>query len=213
MDETRQVTRTASPGRGMDGRDSTSHTTGGGVESKAAFLAAGLPPGGPASQEWPADGANTPLAQALQQRFKAAAGSSGVNASATGDGSGAASGADAAGDADNTAAADGATGAARANPSANGETAGSDDARRELLVTLEFLGAVESPAADKARRMDLQVTRLSRRLSGNANTSPREELLALLQRWVELGPLPKSDAAEWQGRFARAVDAVLAQVH
>lgn len=145
-----------------------------------------------ASQDWPAgDGANTPLTQALQRRFQSAAGD-GTGASPAGDGSGAG----------NASAAD-----------AAGPAAAGDDARRELLVTLEFLGAVESPAADKARRMDLQVTRLSRRLSGSAHTSPREELLVLLQRWVELGPLPPSGAAEWQDRFARAVDAVLAQVH
>lgn len=158
-----------------------------------------------ASQDWPAgDGMNTALTRALQRRFEIAAGGGGVADGGTG----------ATVEAGNTGTADGEADAAQADPSPTGEAAGgSEDARRELLVTLEFLGAVESPAADKARRMDLQVSRLSRRMSGNANTSPRDELLALLQRWVELGPLPKSEAAEWQGRFARAVDAVLVQVH
>lgn len=86
-----------------------------------------------------------------------------------------------------------------------------DSARRELLVTLEFLGLIDTPEADKARRMDLQVSRLSRRMSGGEQRGVRDELLALLQQWIALGPLPRSEAAQWQQRFARAFEAALAQ--
>lgn len=88
---------------------------------------------------------------------------------------------------------------------------GDDSARRELLVTLEFLGAIETPETDKARRMDLQVSRLSRRMSGGEQRSVRDELLALLQQWIALGPLPRADAANWQQRFGRAFEAALTQ--
>lgn len=87
-----------------------------------------------------------------------------------------------------------------------------DTARRELLVALEFLAAVETPAEDKARRMDLQVARLSQRMSGGQRRSAREELTALLQQWIALGPLPAATAASWQVRFRRAFDAALAQL-
>ncbi len=93
---------------------------------------------------------------------------------------------------------------------ANG--ADDDEARRDLLVALEFLGAIDTPAEDKSRRMDLQITRLSQHMSGGTRRGAREELLALLQRWVELGALPAADAAVLQPRFRRAVDAALTQL-
>lgn len=92
-------------------------------------------------------------------------------------------------------------------------TSGSNDdesARRDLLVTLEFLGAIETPAEDKARRMDLQVARLSQRMSGSDRRELRAELLELLHRWVALGRAG-SDAAGLQQRFDRAFDAALQQ--
>lgn len=95
--------------------------------------------------------------------------------------------------------------AAAANPD-------DDEARRDLLVALEFLGAIDTPAEDKSRRMDLQITRLSQHMSGGARRGAREELFALLQRWVELGALPAADAAVLQPRFRRAVDAALTQL-
>ncbi len=95
--------------------------------------------------------------------------------------------------------------AAAANPD-------DDEARRDLLVALEFLGAIDTPAEDKSRRMDLQISRLSQHMSGGTRRAAREELLALLQRWVELGALPAADAAVLQPRFRRAVDAALTQL-
>ncbi|HSX63036.1 MAG TPA: DUF349 domain-containing protein [Tahibacter sp.] len=86
------------------------------------------------------------------------------------------------------------------------------DARRDLLVALEFLGTVETPAEDKARRMDLQIARLSQHMSGGGARSARDEFTALLARWIAFGPLPAADSAIWQGRFRRAAEAVLAQL-
>ncbi|MBL8298205.1 MAG: DUF349 domain-containing protein [Rhodanobacteraceae bacterium] len=90
---------------------------------------------------------------------------------------------------------------------------GSNEARREVLVTLEFLGSIETPAEDKAYRMDLQVVRLSQRMSGSgAAASMRDEFSALLQRWITLGALPGAAATALQTRFRRACEAVLAQL-
>jgi len=99
-----------------------------------------------------------------------------------------------------------------ASPAAARSDDDADSARRELLVTLEFLATIETPAEDKARRMDLQVARLSQRMSGGQRRSAREELTALLQQWIALGPLPAATAAAWQARFRRAFDAALAQL-
>lgn len=100
---------------------------------------------------------------------------------------------------------------AAANPTA-AATPDDDEARRDLLVALEFLGAIDTPAEDKPRRMDLQITRLSQHMSGSTRRGAREELLTLLQRWVELGALPATGAAVLQSRFRRAVDAALTQL-
>lgn len=83
---------------------------------------------------------------------------------------------------------------------------GDDEAARDLLVELEFVGAIETPEHDRKRRMDLQVARLSRRMSGGAaQVSPRDELVALLARWVEAGAAP----VEMRERFARGFAAAL----
>lgn len=86
-----------------------------------------------------------------------------------------------------------------------------ETARRELLVGLECLGLVETPAEDKARRMDLQIARLSQHMSGHQRSGVRDELLALLQNWIELGPLPAATAERWRQRFLYAFEAALQQ--
>lgn len=81
------------------------------------------------------------------------------------------------------------------------------DAARDLLVRLEFLGGVASPADDSARRMNYQVSRLSSRLRGNSAQSPAQELTGLMAEWFALpGRLPD----ELNERFDRAARAVLA---
>ena len=89
------------------------------------------------------------------------------------------------------------------------QTLADEEAAREILVTVEFLAAIETPEADRKRRMDLQVARLSKRMSGGSATlAPREELLALLKRWVELGAAP----ADLRERFGRVYQAALNQL-
>lgn len=83
---------------------------------------------------------------------------------------------------------------------------GGDDDARGLLVELEFFGAIETPEIDRKRRMDLQIARLSQHMSGGgAPSAPREELTALIARWVELGAAP----GDMRDRFARGFAAAL----
>ncbi|MEO8670524.1 MAG: DUF349 domain-containing protein [Tahibacter sp.] len=79
----------------------------------------------------------------------------------------------------------------------------------DLLVHLEFLAAVATPEIDRQRRMDLQVQRLSQRMTGGRATDLREELLGLLHEWVALGALPTVEAAELQARFELAFSTAL----
>lgn len=77
-------------------------------------------------------------------------------------------------------------------------------AARDILVQLEFHGGSETPAEDKQRRMDWQVSRLSQRMGRGAAPSPREELLDLLVQWVSLGGLTGGSADELRTRFDAA---------
>ena len=81
-----------------------------------------------------------------------------------------------------------------------------DDAQREVLVELELLAGIESPADDRERRRTVQIGRLSARMGGGSATSPAEELAALLQRWCELG-VPVD--AGFDGRIERALVAAM----
>jgi DNA repair protein SbcC/Rad50 len=89
------------------------------------------------------------------------------------------------------------------------EAAGAEtlDAARDVLIRLEFLGGVPTPAEDSARRMNYQVSRLSARMRGGSAASPDRELAALLADWFALpGSVP--DALD--ERFERAARAALA---
>lgn len=77
-------------------------------------------------------------------------------------------------------------------------------AARDILVQLEFHGGSETPAEDRQRRMDWQVSRLSQRMGRGATPSPREELLDLLVQWVSLGGLTGDGAEALRKRFDAA---------
>ncbi len=95
---------------------------------------------------------------------------------------------------------------ARLRDGAARSPADTHDEALDILVRLEFLGGVESPPADRQRRMDIQVQRLSSRLRGGAADDPAAELAALLTRWFAL---PAAPAAELERRFARAAQAAI----
>jgi hypothetical protein len=74
-----------------------------------------------------------------------------------------------------------------------------------VLVELEMLAGVESPAADIDLRRSLQIERLSTRMRGAQSASVTEQLDALLARWSELG----ATAAETDARFEHALLAAI----
>jgi hypothetical protein len=80
------------------------------------------------------------------------------------------------------------------------------DAATDVLIRFEMLAGLESPAADRQRRMDLQVRRLSSRMRGGANQDAEGELSSLMAEWFALGSL---DDASLDERFERAAQATI----
>lgn len=80
---------------------------------------------------------------------------------------------------------------------------------RQIVVEMEFLSGLDSPAADQALRMDYQVQRLARRMSERERQPElASELDTLRRRWLESLPQPPSEHAELKRRFERARDII-----
>ncbi|HNR92066.1 MAG TPA: DUF349 domain-containing protein [Dokdonella sp.] len=75
---------------------------------------------------------------------------------------------------------------------------------RDALIELERFAGVDSPAEDRQRRMDLQVSQLSARLRGERAQAPAQQLEALLMRWTETGAFP-AQHADFDTRLVRAL--------
>jgi hypothetical protein len=87
----------------------------------------------------------------------------------------------------------------------------SDEASAEanaVLVELEMLAGIESPAADSDLRRSLQVERLSSRMRGTQSTGVSEQLDALLVRWNELGAMPKGTDARFEAALLAAIESL-----
>jgi hypothetical protein len=79
------------------------------------------------------------------------------------------------------------------------------EAAREILVQLEFLAGIDSPAEDRQRRMSHQVRRLSSRMRSGGTATPERELDDLLAAWFAQTPQPPA----LEERFTRAAAAAL----
>jgi len=84
--------------------------------------------------------------------------------------------------------------------------ADADETAADILVRLEFLGGVDSPASERQRRMDHQVQRLSARMRGGNTINAESELAELLTAWFALNGPFSGDTDE---RFDAAVRACL----
>ncbi|HEX6832971.1 MAG TPA: DUF349 domain-containing protein [Rudaea sp.] len=76
---------------------------------------------------------------------------------------------------------------------------------RDVLVRLEFLAGIESPASERQRRMDFQVKRLSERMRRGEQVDVETELTALMAQWFALLRVP----VELDVRFEKAVKVAL----
>jgi DNA repair protein SbcC/Rad50 len=84
--------------------------------------------------------------------------------------------------------------------------ADSSDHARDLLVRLEALAHLESPAEDRKRRMDYQVQRLSTRMREGDRADDEHDLTNLMTAWFSLsGSIP----SDLESRFDRAARAAI----
>lgn len=81
-------------------------------------------------------------------------------------------------------------------------------AAERLLLEYEFLAGVDSPASEQSARMNLQVEKLSARMSSGQSIDPKIERAALDMRWWSTGPLLPEDRARLSTRRQQALEAL-----
>ena len=87
----------------------------------------------------------------------------------------------------------------------SGQLESQAQAARKLLLEYEFLAGVESPPGDRQSRLNLQVEKLSARMSSGQSRSPAEERAALDLRWWATGPLATAEREALSARLERAL--------
>lgn len=97
---------------------------------------------------------------------------------------------------------------ARASSRATTDSPESESDARELLVRLEFLTGIESPAEDQQLRMQLQVQRLSSRMRNGSASSPEQELDTLLAAWFAQPAQTKTLEARFEAAATVAIEAL-----
>lgn len=86
-------------------------------------------------------------------------------------------------------------------------SADANDAR-DVLVRLEALADIDSPAADQERRVALRLQRLQAVLGEGRRHDMQTEFVDVLQAWIELGPVTDNEGT-LETRFRRAFEAML----
>ncbi|WP_376695274.1 DUF349 domain-containing protein [Wenzhouxiangella sp. EGI_FJ10305] len=85
-----------------------------------------------------------------------------------------------------------------------GEVAENGERARQVVIEMEFLAGLDSPAEDREARMNFQVERLSRRMSERAETPGlAEELAELRRRWYASFPQPVERHDDMAKRFRK----------
>ncbi len=79
-------------------------------------------------------------------------------------------------------------------------------ARRELLIQMEILTEKETPAEDKARRMQYQLSNLTIGMTSSAVIDKRAELQDLQLKWYAAAPVMQSVKDNLQSRFLNIIN-------
>lgn len=74
---------------------------------------------------------------------------------------------------------------------------------RDAAIVWEQFAGIDTPDADRQRRLDLQVVQLSAHLRGDDRAEPVERLATLMREWLQLGALP-GRPDDLDQRFERA---------
>ncbi len=78
--------------------------------------------------------------------------------------------------------------------------------RRELLIRMEILADKETPAEDKAQRMQYQLTQLSEGMTSSSVMDKRSAMAELEQQWYAAEPVKQSSKDSFQSRFLAVLD-------
>lgn len=81
---------------------------------------------------------------------------------------------------------------------------GNETLRRDLLIRMEVAAGVETPADDKARRMQYQLQHLQQGMSSAGIDDAKQVLAKLEQEWLAAGPVKASIKDSLNSRFLKA---------
>lgn len=91
------------------------------------------------------------------------------------------------------------------------ETAADPESTRVLLVRMEALAGIDSPAEDHDTRMQINLERLQASMGNGRRENPREQLDAQLAQWIALNPAADS-GSPLRTRFTAALEGILRRI-
>jgi len=79
-----------------------------------------------------------------------------------------------------------------------------EEKRRDLLIKMEVAAGVDTPAEDKARRMQYQLEHLQEGMTSAGLDDSRQVLKKLEKKWLAVGPASQSVQGSLQSRYLKA---------
>ena len=76
--------------------------------------------------------------------------------------------------------------------------------RRDLLIRMEVASGIDTPAEDKARRMQYQLENLQKGMTSAGIDDARQTLAALEQQWIAAGPVKSAITDALKSRYLKA---------
>lgn len=94
---------------------------------------------------------------------------------------------------------------AHINKSTQYDYSKTEAARRELLIKMEVAAGVDTPAEDKALRMQFQLANLQQGMTGSAVSDKKTELKSLEREWLSMAPGPRDKRDSLNSRYLKAM--------
>jgi len=85
------------------------------------------------------------------------------------------------------------------------DLAANEAARRDVLIKMEVAAGVDTPAEDKALRMQFQLANLQQGMTGSAVSDAKTELKSLEREWLTMPPAPKAKRDALHSRYLKAM--------
>lgn len=92
-----------------------------------------------------------------------------------------------------------------------GDTPADPESIRQLLVRMEVLAGIDSPAEDHAARMQLNLERLQASLGSGRRENPRQQLDSYLAQWIAAYS-PADTSTALNERFTAALEGILTRI-